>query len=76
MRYFVILCGLGSLACFTGQYASYRIRNTPEGAECARQCVIVRNTCLSANERKLGAEDHCDKQMQDCRSTCPGAERI
>jgi hypothetical protein len=79
MRYFVIVCAIGMLACFGGQkryYRVYRIKATDEGAACARQCTVVQNTCLSANARYDNVGSYCDEEHEKCRGTCPGAERV
>lgn len=79
MRYFVIAFALGTLACFGGArrapYPQYRIPATPEGSECARQCMTVHQTCLAAEKDYFNRDQYCDQKREECRATCPGAER-
>ncbi len=42
---------------------------TREAQACARDCIGIRNSC---NSWSMGTRG-CDKQLHDCRLTCPGA---
>lgn len=70
----IAFLALGSLACFSRK--QYRVRNTPDGAACARQCQQTRLLCLNGTNRNGMAQLGCAKEEDSCRSTCPGAEAM
>lgn len=66
----VLLVLLAALGCST-----VHVPSTPEGQQCVRECMVVRNTCYAgcygdnAGFCKMG----CNGQQKDCHRTCPGA---
>lgn len=75
MLKFVVVAVAAALVVAVVACSSVHVPGTPEGQQCVRECMVVRNTCGAGcyGDNAGWCRLACNGQQKDCWRTCPGA---